>query len=146
MTARRPGPGELLAYALLGMLFGIVLVRGEVLSWYRIQEMFRFQGFHMYGVLLSAIATAVLTLAVLRRSRMRALTGDDIVVPPKVMGSGRRYVLGGITFGVGWVFTGACPGPLFALAGSGYTVLLVAIAAALSGTLAYGVLRPRLPH
>ena len=135
-----------LLYLLVGIGFGWVLVRAEIVSWFRIQEMFRFQAFHMFGIIMSAIVTARLALVVLERSGIRAATGDLIALAPKEGGSGVRYAAGGTLFGIGWSFTGACPGPLFALAGSGATVMLVAIAAALAGTFTYGLLRPRLPH
>lgn len=130
----------------LGALFGLVLVKAEVVSWFRIQEMFRFQSFHMYGIILSAVAVAGLSLAALRRRGARALDGSPIGLPPKAMGAGYRYWIGGTIFGLGWALTGACPGPLFALLGSGVTVIAVTILAALLGTWTYGALKPRLPH
>jgi uncharacterized protein len=136
----------LLPYVLAGTFFGTVLIKSEVVSWYRIQEMFRFQSFHMYGVIGSAVLTAAFMLWLLRRLGVRSLGGAPLLVPPKVMGGGTRYWLGGSLFGLGWALTGACPGPLFALVGSGSTVFLVAIGAAMAGTFVYGLLRPRLPH
>lgn len=137
---------ELVRYSLVGVFLGVVLVKTEVVSWYRIQEMFRFQSFHMYGVLGSAILTAMLSVQLLQRLNAKAITGQRIVIPHKQLGSGRRYWIGGMTFGVGWAFTGACPGPLFALVGSGSTVFLAVGLAALLGTWTYGYLRARLPH
>jgi uncharacterized membrane protein YedE/YeeE len=134
------------AYFALGCLFGIVLTKSEVVSWFRIQEMFRFQSFQMYGVIGSAVAVAALSVALLRRFGVRTLTGEPIVIPPKELGKGYRYWIGGTIFGVGWALTGACPGPLFALLGSGVTVFAVAVASALVGTWLYGFVRPRLPH
>lgn len=136
----------LLPYVMMGTLFGIVLVKSEVVSWYRIQEMFHFQSFHMYGVLGSAFFTAFVSLQVLKLLKVRSRTGEPIVLPPKVLGKGYRYWLGGSIFGIGWALSGACPGPLFALAGSGITVYLMAGGMALLGTWTYGYLRPRLPH
>lgn len=133
-------------YLLLGIAFGFILTKSEVISWFRIQEMFRFQGFHMYGIFASALAVAIPLLAYLKRSEGRSVTGEPMVVPDKELGAGRRYVLGGLTFGVGWAFTGACPGPLFALIGSGVGLMAVALLSALAGTWVYGWLRPRLPH
>jgi uncharacterized membrane protein YedE/YeeE len=133
-------------YFAAGALFGLVLIKAEVVSWFRIQEMFRFQAFHMYGIILSAVVVAGLSLAALRRRGARALDGSPIALPPKSMGGGYRYWLGGAIFGVGWALTGACPGPLFALLGSGVSVIAVTILAALAGTWVYGALRPRLPH
>ncbi len=133
-------------YALAGLAFGFVLMKSEAISWYRIQEMFRFQSIHMYGLLGSAVATAAFSLRVLQARGARSRGGEAIALAPKEMGRGTRYWLGGTIFGLGWALTGACPGPLFALAGSGITVMLVAIAAAISGTFTYGMLRERLPH
>ena len=134
------------SYLVAGMYFGIVLTKSQVISWYRVQEMFRFQAFHMYGIIGTALVVAALSLIVIRRYRVRTLAGEAIIVPPKVMGGGYRYWIGGLLFGVGWALTGACPGPLFALAGGGVTVIAVAIVSAIAGTWTYGFLRPRLPH
>jgi uncharacterized membrane protein YedE/YeeE len=143
----RPTPLAFLpVYLLLGTAFGFVLVRSEVLSWFRIQEMFRFQSFRMYGIIGSAVVTAAISLLILKRLKIGALTGEEISIPPKAMGSGIRYLLGGTIFGIGWALTGACPGPLVALIGNGVTVMIAALAGALAGTWVYGWLRPRLPH
>ncbi len=141
-----PTAGALTTYLVLGALFGIVLVKAEIVSWFRIQEMFRFGSFHMYGILGSAIAVAAAAIALVRRTRPRALDGSALSIPPKILGRGHRYWLGGSIFGLGWALTGACPGPLFALVGAGAPVMLVAIAGALAGTWIYGWARPRLPH
>lgn len=152
-TPPEPGPAHgpgtlpgLLAYAALGTVFGIVLTKSDVISWFRIQEMFRFQAFHMYGIIGSAIVTAAVSLQLIRRSGVRSLSGEPIVVPPKAMGSGSRYWLGGTAFGLGWALVGACPGPLFALLGNGIGVIAVSLLAAVAGTWTYGALRARLPH
>ena len=143
----RPIPlRSLIVYLLLGIVFGVVLIKSEVVSWFRIQEMFRFQGFHMYGVIGAAVATAALSLQAIRRFGLQTVAGDPIVLPPKVMGTGTRYWLGGSIFGLGWALVGACPGPLFALVGSGASVTLSVLASAMLGTWAYGALRPHLPH
>ena len=113
---------DIVIYLILGVLFGIVLTKSEVISWFRIQEMFRFQSFHMYGIIGSAVATAAVALQVIKRLQLRSADGQVIALPPKVMGTGTRYWLGGALFGVGWAFTGACPGPLFALLGNGISV------------------------
>lgn len=134
------------AYLAIGAMLGVILVKAQVVSWYRIQEMFRFQSFHMYGILGSAMLTAFVALRVLRWLDVRTVRGEPIVVPRKTLGRGTRYWAGGILFGVGWAFTGACPGPLFALVGSGTTVFVAVAIAALAGTWTYGYLRPRLPH
>jgi uncharacterized membrane protein YedE/YeeE len=143
-----PHPTGPLAFALAGLLFGFVLVKAELISWFRIQEMFRFQGFHMFGVFLLAMPVAILTVQALKRAHARSLDGQEIALPPKEMGLGIRYLAGGAIFGVGWALIGACPGPLFVLlgAGTGGGVIAVAIVAALLGTWVYGALRPRLPH
>ena len=133
-------------YLLIGAFFGFVLVKSEVVSWFRIQEMFRFQGVHMYGIIGSALLVAAASVAVIERFRLTTLGGERIVIPPKTMGSGTRYWLGGTLFGCGWALTGACPGPLFALAGSGAGVIAVVLLASLAGTWVYGTVRPRLPH
>ena len=136
----------LVPYFLLGCAFGAVLTESEVISWFRIQEMFRFQAFHMYGVIASAILVAGASLALIKRLGLRASDGERLGLAPKAVGSGARYVIGGAIFGVGWALTGACPGPLVALVGSGVPVMIVAVVSALAGTWTYGYLRPRLPH
>jgi uncharacterized membrane protein YedE/YeeE len=140
------GPSGLLVYLLLGTFFGVVLVKSEVISWFRIQEMFRFQAIHMYGVIGSALLVATAGLALVRGLRLRTLAGQPIVIPTKAMGTGTRYWLGGTLFGFGWALTGACPGPLFALVGSGVGVIAVVLLSSILGTWIYGLLRPRLPH
>lgn len=137
---------ELLWCYVLGTVFGVVLVQGEIVSWFRIYEMFRFEAFHMYGVIGSALAVAAPSLSLIRRSKMRSFNGQAIAVPPKIMGNGVRYIAGGTIFGLGWGVTGACPGPLVAQIGAGATVMIVAAASAFAGTWTYGLLRPRLPH
>jgi uncharacterized membrane protein YedE/YeeE len=144
-ASRTRGPG-LVIYFLVGIVFGIVLIKGEVISWFRIQEMFRFQGFHMYGVFATALPVAIITVQLMKRSGMRTVTGEPVTLQPKTFGTGVRYGVGGILFGLGWALTGACPGPLFALLGSGLAIFGVAIAAAILGTFTYGILRPKLPH
>lgn len=140
------GVRGMLVYAAIGVLFGILFTKSEVISWFRIQEMFRFQSFHMYGIIGSAVVVAAVSLQIIRRLGVRTLSGEPIVVPPKQMGSGTRYWAGGSIFGIGWALTGACPGPLFALVGNGVTVMAVALLSATAGTWVYGYLRPRLPH
>jgi uncharacterized membrane protein YedE/YeeE len=146
LRAQSAPPQRVLVNVLLGIVFGVVLTKAEVVSWFRIQEMFRFQSFHMYGVIGSALVVAATSLAVIRRLELRALTGEQIAIASKEFGTGRRYWIGGTLFGLGWALTGACPGPLVALIGSGATVFVVAFLAAVAGTWLYGVLRPRLPH
>jgi len=143
---RDPSAPGLWIYLLAGTAFGIVLTKGEAISWFRIQEMFRFQGFHMFGIFATALPTAIIGVQLLKRRWRRTLAGQAIVVPPKHLGSGVRYAVGGTIFGLGWALTGACPGPLFALLGSGVTTMAVAIASAMLGTWTYGRLRHHLPH
>jgi len=145
VTASSPAR-RLLGYFLLGTWFGVVLTKSQVVSWFRIQEMFRSQSFYMSGVLGPAVLVAGIAIGLLRRFRVKTLDGAEIVIPPKVMGRGYRYWIGGTIFGVGWAFTGACPGPLFALIGAGVGVMIVTVVAALAGTWLYGYLRPHLPH
>ncbi len=144
----RPLSGAgLFVYLAIGTYFGIVVTKGEVVSWFRIQEMFRFQSFHMYGVIATALAVAMVSLALIKSRRVRTVRGDEIVVPPKELGRrGYRYWIGGTLFGLGWALAGACPGPIFALIGNGVTVYGVVLLSALFGTWLYGALRQRLPH
>ncbi len=132
-------------YLVLGVFFGIVLSKAEVVSWYRIYEMFRFDNFHMYGVIGSAIAVGIALIQLIKSTHMKSLTGSEISFTPKNR-SIARYLLGGIIFGLGWALTGACPGPMFILVGQGVGVMLVVIASAIAGTFVYGLLRDRLPH
>ena len=136
----------LLPYFLLGCAFGAVLLESEVISWFRIQEMFRFESVHMYGIIASAIVVAGVSIEIIKRLGLRGPDGAPIGLAPKTLGSGVRYATGGTIFGIGWALTGACPGPLVALVGAGVPVMLVAIASALVGTWTYGYLRPHLPH
>jgi uncharacterized membrane protein YedE/YeeE len=147
-TRARPLTGAGLGvYLAIGIYFGIVTTKSEVLSWFRIQEMFRFQSFHMYGVIATALAVAMATMALVKARQVRTIGGDEIVIPPKELGRrGYRYWIGGTVFGLGWALAGACPGPIFALIGNGVTVYWVVLLSALFGTWCYGVLRPRLPH
>ena len=140
------GTPGLWLYLLAGIVFGIVLTKGEAISWFRIQEMFRFQGFHMFGIFATALPTAIVGVQLIKRRWRRTLGGAPIVIPPKHLGSGVRYAAGGTIFGLGWALTGACPGPLFALLGSGVTTMAVAVASAMLGTWTYGRFRHRLPH
>lgn len=140
VEGREGAPGEgILRHVVMGALFGVVLVKSEAVSWFRIQEMFRFQSFHMYGILGSAVAVAALGVALVKRYKGLALPGKEL-------GTGRRYWIGGTIFGLGWGLVGTCPGPMFALVGAGMGVMAVALLAALLGTWVYGHLRDRLPH
>lgn len=135
---------ELLKYLILGTLFGIVFVKAEIISWFRIQEMFRLQSFHMYGVIGSAVVTGIISIQLIKRLNIKTIHGETIVIPDKVFKKGQ--VIGGFIFGLGWAITGACPGPLFAQIGSGYTVVLVTLISALAGTWVYGKFADRLPN
>ncbi len=146
MANQKNPRSPLVPYLVLGMLFGVVLTKSEVISWFRIQEMFRFQAFHMYGIIGSAIVVAALGLQIIKRRGLRSMDGTPIAIPPKALGGGTRYWLGGTIFGLGWGLVGACPGPLFALLGNGVWIITVVIASAVAGTWTYGALRPRLPH
>lgn len=131
-------------YLFAGLLFGIVLVKSEVISWFRIQEMFRLQSFHMYGIIGSAIIVGMISVMIIKRFKIKTLTGDTVVIPDKKFSWGNVY--GGLIFGLGWAITGACPGPLFAQIGSGFLVTSVTLLSAILGTWVYGLLREKLPH
>lgn len=134
-----------LKYLVVGVFFGILMSKSEVVSWYRIYEMFRFDSFHMYGVIGSAIVVGIILIQLIKRTHMKSLVGTEISLTPKNKGIA-RYLIGGIIFGLGWALTGACPGPMFVLVGHGVGVMLVVIASATVGTFTYGVLRDKLPH
>lgn len=136
---------KFLKFLLVGIVFGIVLVKSEAVSWYRIYEMFRFQSFHMYGIIGTAIASGVLFLQLSKNSKLKALNGAEIFVPKKDKGF-TRYIIGGIIFGLGWALIGVCPGPMYILLGTGVYAMLIVIAAAIIGTFIYGVLKDKLPH
>jgi hypothetical protein len=135
-----------LPYLLAGVVFGIILMKAEAASWYRIQEMFHFQSFHMFGILFSAIATGFISIQLIKRmGRRRALDGQSIDIPSKPPGR-TSYIAGGLIFGLGWGIIGLCPGPMFALAGTGAIGAMVVLAGALHGTWLYGALKQHLPH
>jgi len=137
---------RLLPYLLAGIAFGFVMIKSEAASWYRIMEMFHFQSFHMYGIMMSAIATGLTGVLLLKRyDRPRTLEGESIVIPSKEAGR-YNYLLGGLIFGLGWGLIGLCPGPIFSLVGMGSIGALAALAGALHGTWLYGLLKSRLPH
>lgn len=136
---------KFLKYLFIGILFGIILTKAEIVSWFRIYEMFRFQSFHMYGVIGSAIAVGVIITQAIKRFKIKSIDGEVIDIPPKQSGV-TRYLIGGTFFGFGWAMTGACPGPLFILLGNGVGVVAVVILSAMLGTYVYGLLRTRLPH
>ncbi len=134
-----------LKYLLTGVLFGIVLTKTEAVSWYRIFEMFRFESFHMYGIIGVAIATGVIGIQIIKRKNVRDIKGKPIVIPDKEKGSA-RYWVGGLLFGLGWGLVGSCPGPIFILIGAGFYPVFVILLGALIGTFLYGLLKDRLPH
>ncbi|HMP86751.1 MAG TPA: YeeE/YedE thiosulfate transporter family protein [Lacibacter sp.] len=132
-------------YILVGMLLGFVLYKSEAVSWFRIYEMFRFQSFHMYGIIGSAVIAGMIIVQIIRRRHIRNVTGQEIVINDKAK-SVPRYLIGGAIFGMGWALAGACPAPMFILLGSGVTVFIVYLLFAMTGTFVYGLLRKKLPH
>ncbi|MCC9169003.1 DUF6691 family protein [Pontibacter harenae] len=134
-----------LTYLSIGTLFGIIMTKSQAISWYRIYEMFRFDSFHMYGIIGSAVTLGVISVYLIKKFKLRTSAGDPIAFTPKNK-SIPRYLYGGIIFGLGWALTGACPGPMYTLIGGGFSVILVVLFSAILGTLAYGMLRKRLPH
>ena len=133
-----------LKYIFVGMAFGIVFVKAEIISWFRIQEMFRLDSFHMYGVISSAVVVGMLSVLLIRRFNIKTLQGETVSIAPKTFQKGQIY--GGLIFGLGWAITGACPGPLFAQIGSGFLVVGVTLLSAIAGTWLYGYFRERLPN
>jgi uncharacterized membrane protein YedE/YeeE len=129
---------------IVGIIFGILLIKGEVVSWFRIQEMFRLQSFHMYGIIGSAIITGMISIFLIKKFHIRTINKEEIVIRPKKFHKG--YIYGGLIFGFGWAITGACPGPLFAQIGSGANVVIVTLLSAIAGTWVYGFFKERLPH
>ena len=133
-------------YALLGVYLGFVFTRSEVVSWFRIQEMFRFQSVHMYGIIGSAVVVAAIGVWAIKRFEARSYTGAEMSRPTEYAPPGYQLWMGGTTFGLGWGLLGACPGPIYVLIGNGLLVMLVALAAAVLGVRAYASLRPHIPH
>lgn len=133
-----------LKYTLVGILFGIIFIKAEVISWLRIQEMFRFQSFHMYGIIGSAIIVAMLSVLIIKKRNIKTIYGEKIILHSKEFNKGQ--IVGGLLFGFGWALTGACPGPLFAQIGSGFLVIGMVLLSAILGTWTYGLLRNKLPH
>lgn len=131
-------------YLFAGVLFGIVLVKSEVIAWFRIQEMFRLQSFHMYGVIGSAVIVGAISVFLIKKFNIKSIEGETISLEDKKFSKGQIY--GGLLFGFGWALTGACPGPLFAQIGTGASVVIVTLLSAIAGTWTYGYLRPKLPH
>ncbi len=136
---------KLIRFYIIGIVFGIVLTKAEIISWYRIYEMFRFQSFHMYGVIGSAVVLGIVMLQLIKRTHLNSTEGIPITTDPKEM-SVTRYLAGGVIFGFGWALTGACPGPLFILVGAGVYVMILGVISAVAGTFVYGLLKDKLPH
>jgi uncharacterized membrane protein YedE/YeeE len=133
-----------LKYLVVGMIFGIVFVKAEIISWFRIQEMFRFESFHMFGVIGTAVVVGMISVQIIKRKKVKSLEGELIVIHDKEFNKGQIY--GGLIFGLGWALTGACPGPLFAQIGAGFTVVIVTFLSAVLGTWVYGKYKDKLPH
>lgn len=135
---------HLFKYTFIGLLFGVLFVKAEIVSWFRIQEMFRLQSFHMYGVIGSAVITGAISVWLIKKFKIRTLQGESIIFHPKKFNKGQIY--GGLLFGLGWAITGACPGPLYAQIGIGSTVTIITLLSAIAGTWVYGSIREKLPH
>lgn len=132
-------------FLVLGIFFAIVLSKVQAISWFRFYEMFKFQSFHMYGIIGSAVTTGILLLLISKKLRVKTIEDQYIKVPKKATGF-KRYIIGGSIFGLGWALAGACPGPMYILVGTGVFSILIVIAAAILGTYSYGVLKDKLPH
>jgi len=132
-------------YLVIGIFFGIVMYKSEAASWFRIYEMFRFDAFHMYGIIGSALLVGIVLVQLIKRRKWQSIYGEPIQIHPKEK-SFARYMYGGIIFGLGWALAGACPGPMFTLVGAGYLSILVVIFFAILGTFVYGLLKDKLPH
>lgn len=133
-----------LKYILVGIFFGIVFVKAEIVSWFRIQEMFRLASFHMYGVIGTAVVVATISTLVIKKFKIKTIHGESVVFAERPFDKGN--IIGGLCFGFGWALTGACPGPIYGLIGSGFLVFIVALLSAIAGTYVYGLLRNKLPH
>ena len=131
-------------YLLVGTFFGILFMKAEVISWFLIQEMFRLQSFHMFGIIGSAVFVAMISVFLIKKFNIKTIHGEPIVLKDKKFNKGQIY--GGLMFGIGWAITGSCPGPLFAQIGTGATVVIVTLLSAIAGTWVYGKLRDKLPH
>lgn len=131
-------------YLAVGILFGVIFIKAEIISWFRIQEMFRFQSFHMYGVIGSAVMVGLISVLIIKKFNIKTIYGEEVEFHPKAFNKGN--IIGGLMFGFGWAITGACPGPLFAQIGSGSTVIILTLLSAIAGTWTYGLIREKLPH
>jgi uncharacterized protein len=133
-----------LKYTVVGLIFGVIFVKAEIISWFRIQEMFRLQSFHMYGVIGSAVIVGIISVWLIKKFNIKSINGEAIECSKKKFNKGQVY--GGLLFGLGWAITGACPGPLYAQIGTGTTVIVVTLLSAIAGTWVYGFVREKLPH
>lgn len=134
-----------LIYLFIGILFGITMFKSEAASWFRIYEMFKFDSFHMYGIIGSALLLGILTVQSIKQFKIKSFYGEKILFNPKTK-SFSRYIFGGIIFGLGWALAGACPGPMFTLVGAGFAAIIVVIVSSILGTFLYGLLKDKLPH
>ncbi|WP_036155429.1 DUF6691 family protein [Maribacter forsetii] len=134
-----------LSYLTIGIFFGIIMYKSEAASWFRIYEMFQFGSFHMYGIIGSALVIGVIGVQIIKKYKIKAIGGNEMNLHPKQKGI-TRYLVGGIIFGLGWALAGACPGPMYVLAGAGYFSILIVIASAILGTFVYGFIKDKLPH
>lgn len=134
-----------LKFLLVGIVFGTIMYKAQLVSWFRIYEMFRFESFHMYGVIGSAVGLGIIFVQLIKRFKIKSIEGQEIEIAPKDKGFA-RYILGGTIFGLGWALAGACPGPMYVLVGTGAFSILIVIAAAMLGTFVYGLLMKKLPH
>ena len=132
-------------HLILGILFGVLLTKSEVVSWFRIQEMFRFQSFHMYGVIGSAVVVGMISVILIKKFKIKTMSGESVNLTPKPLMKTGNFV-GGTIFGLGWAFTGACPAPIYSIIGYGYLVFLLVLLSAYSGVYTYGIFRSKLPH
>jgi uncharacterized membrane protein YedE/YeeE len=133
-----------LKYLIVGMLLGITFVKAEIISWFRIQEMFHFHSFHMYGVIGTAVLVGLLSVQIIKRLKVKSIEGEEISIEDKLYSPSQ--IIGGLIFGIGWAITGACPGPLFAQIGTGFGIISITLLSAVAGTWTYGLVRRRLPH
>ena len=136
---------KLIKFLILGTIFGIVMAKSEAISWFRIQEMFRFQSFHMYGIIGTAVTLGVIGVAIIKKYKLRDIKGNPITFFPKEK-STLRYLIGGTIFGLGWALSGACPGPMVVNIGYGYLTMSVVFIFAIIGTYLYGAIKNKLPH
>jgi uncharacterized membrane protein YedE/YeeE len=144
VTDIRKTPVHYLRFLFAGIVFGILLVKAELISWFRIQEMFRMQSFHMYGIIGSAIVVGMISILLIKKFKIKSIDGEEIKIAPKKFHKGQ--IFGGLIFGFGWAVTGACPGPLFAQIGTGATVISITLLSAMAGTWLYGKMKDKLPH